>query len=102
MRKIGLILIMVAVLILLLTTDFPEAFPIEALAVLGVCIFVLGLLMIVEGCYLEKGSVPEMRNPPAPPQRKRIIGDSPEHIEKLRNEFNEWLDKSEATKRRIG
>lgn len=101
MKKIGLILIMVAILVLLLISDFPEDLLVS-LAVLGICICVLGTLMIVEGCYLEKGSVPEMRNKPDAQKRKAIIDDSPETIEKLRNEFNEWLDKSEATNNRIG
>ena len=101
MKKIGLILIMVAVLVLLLISDFPEDLLVS-LALLGICICVLGTLMLVEGCYLDKSGVPEMRNKPAPPKRKAIIDDSPETIEKLRNEFNEWLDKSETTKRRIG
>ena len=99
MRKIGLILIMIAVLLLLLIADFPQEFPVEGLCVLVLCVFVLGFLMIVEGCYLEKGSVPEIWDRPVPTQRKRIIDDNPETIEQLRNEFNEWLDKSEVTNR---
>lgn len=84
MKKIGVLLIVAAIVLGILSDYLPKGFPIEPVVALSFAYFLLGMTLLIlksgEFRFMRKipsppehlrpkknGSVPRMRNPPAPP-----------------------------------
>lgn len=78
MKKIGVILIIISLVIGAITNDLPEEFPIEPFVGIAFGYFLLGMAVIILDKNCPKGRTPKMRNPPAPP-KKCICNDIGKH-----------------------
>lgn len=94
MKTIGYTLIICSLIIGFLTESLPKDFPIEPLVALAFCVFILGIYTLI--CSKEeKGSVPKIQNPPAPPERGiRILG---ENSSRKNEDFSKMMEELKQT-----